>query len=35
MKNNIFDSPLIVNQTFSKTEFIIGQSDFAKIIHFQ
>ena len=33
--NSIFDSPLIVNQTFSQTEFIIDKSDFAHIMHFQ
>ena len=30
-KNSIFDSPLIVNQTFPQTEFIIGKSYFAHI----
>ena len=35
IKNSIFDSPLIVNQTFSQTEFIIGKSYFAHIMHFQ
>ena len=27
--------PLIVKETFSRTEFIIGKSDFAHIMHFQ
>ena len=35
LKISIFDSPLIVNQAFSKIEFIIGKSDFAHIMHFQ
>ena len=30
-KNSIFDSPLIVNQTFPQTEFIIGKSYLAHI----
>ena len=34
LKNNIFDGPLILNQTFSQTEFIFGRSDFAQIMHF-
>ena len=34
LKNKIFDGPLIVNQTFSQTEFVIGKSDFAHIMHF-
>ena len=34
LKNGIFDSPLIVNQTFSQTGFIIGKSDFAHIMNF-
>ena len=29
LKNTIFDGPLIVNQTFSQTEYFIGKSDFA------
>ena len=35
IKNNIFNSPFIVNQTFSQTEFIICKSDFAHIMHFE
>ena len=35
LNNSIFVSPLIVNQTFSETEFIIGKSGFAHIMHFQ
>ena len=34
LKNSIFDGPLIVNQTFSQTEYIIGKSKFARIMHF-
>ena len=34
LKNDIFDSPFIVNQIFSQTE-IIGKSEFAHIMHFQ
>ena len=34
LNNSIFDGPLIVNQTFSQTEFIIGKSNFANIMHF-
>ena len=34
-KKNIFDSPLILNQTFSQTEFVIGKSGFVHIMHFQ
>ena len=33
--NSILDSPLIANQTFLQTEFIIGKSDFTCIMHFQ
>ena len=32
--NIIFDGPLIVNQTFSQTKFVIGKSDIAHIMHF-
>ena len=35
MKNSIFDSPFIEKQNFSQTEFIIGISDFAHIMHFE
>ena len=35
LKNDIFDSPLIINQTFSQTEYVIGKSDFIYIMHFQ
>ena len=31
----IWNNPLIVNPTFSKTEIVIGKSDFAHIMHFQ
>ena len=34
LKNTIFDGPLIVNQTFSQTEYFIGESDFAHIMNF-
>ena len=35
LRNSIFDGRLIVNQTFSQTEFIFDKSDFAHIIiHF-
>ena len=34
LKNTIFDGPLIVNQTFSQTEYFIAKSDFAHIMHF-
>ena len=34
LKISIFDSPLIVNQIFSQTEFNIGKSDSALIMHF-
>ena len=34
VKNSIFDGPLIVNQPFSQTEYVIGKSDFAHIMHF-
>ena len=34
IKNSIFDGPLIVNQTFSQTEFVIDKSYFAHIMHF-
>ena len=34
LKINIFDSPFIVNQTFSQTEIIIGKLVFARM-HFQ
>ena len=34
LKNSIFDGPLIVNQTFPQTEYVIGKSDFAHIMHF-
>ena len=34
LNNSIFDGPLIVNQTFSQTEFIIGKSNFANIMYF-
>ena len=34
IKNNIFDGPLIVNQTFLQTEFDIGKSDFSHIMDF-
>ena len=34
LKSSIFDSPLIVNQTFSQTEFVIGKSGVAYIMHF-
>ena len=30
----MFDIPLIANQTFTKTELVIGKSDFAHIMHF-
>ena len=35
LKNKIFDRPLILNQTFSQTKFIIGKSDSAHITQFQ
>ena len=35
IKNYHFHNPLIVNQSFSKTELIIGKSDLTHIIHFQ
>ena len=35
LKNDIFDSPFIVNQIFSQTEIIIGKLEFAHIMHFQ
>ena len=28
-KNSIFDTPFIVNQTFSQTKVIVGKADFA------
>ena len=28
LKKSVFDSPLILNQTFSLTQFIVGKSDF-------
>ena len=31
----IFGRPLIINQSFSQTTFIIGKSDFAHIMQFQ
>ena len=34
LKNSIFDSPLIVNQTISQTEFVISKSGFV-FMHFQ
>ena len=34
LKSSIFDELLIVNQTFSQTEFIIGKLYFAHIMHF-
>ena len=34
MAFSIFDGWLVVNETFSQTEFIIGKSDFAHIVHF-
>ena len=34
-KKSILSCPLIVNKTFSQTEFIIGKSDLAHIMHFQ
>ena len=34
LNNSIFNGPLILNQTFSQTEYIIGKSDFARIMHF-
>ena len=34
VKNSIFDDPLIINQPFSQTEYIIGKSYFAHITHF-
>ena len=34
VKKSIFDSPLIVNQTFSQTKFIINKSSFPHIMHF-
>ena len=30
----MFGRPLIVNQTFTQAEFIIGISDFTHIMHF-
>ena len=33
-ENNIFDGRLVVNETFSQTEFIIGKSNFDHIMHF-
>ena len=33
-KTKIFDGPLIVNQTFSQTEFVTEKSDFPHIMHF-
>ena len=34
LRNCIFDGPLIVNQTFSQTEFIIGKSSFCSYYAF-
>ena len=34
LKITIFDGPLIVNQTFSQTKYLIGKSDFAHIMNF-
>ena len=34
VKNTIFDNPLIVNQPFLETEYVLGKSDFAHIMHF-
>ena len=34
LNNIIFDGPLIVNQTFSQTEFIIDKSGLAHIMNF-
>ena len=34
LNNRIFEGPLIVNQTFSQTEFIIDKSGFAHIMNF-
>ena len=34
LKNAIFNGPLIIDQTFSQTEFIIGISYFANIMNF-
>ena len=33
-KNSIFDSPLILDHTFSQTKFAIGKSDFTHIMPF-
>ena len=30
----MLDSPLVINQTFTQTEFAIGKLDFAHIMHF-
>ena len=35
LKNSVFNSPLIVNPTFSQTEFIIEKSYYADVMHFQ
>ena len=33
-KNSIFNGTIVLNQTFPQTEFIIGKSDIAHIMHF-
>ena len=34
LENSLFNDPLIVNQTFSQTEYAIGKADFAYVMHF-
>ena len=34
LNNSIFDGPSIVNQNFLQTEFTIGKSNFANMMHF-
>ena len=33
VKKNIFEGPLIVNETFSQIEFVICKSSFAHVMH--
>ena len=34
LENSLLSDSLIVNQTFSQTEYVIGKSDFAYVMRF-